>query len=62
MAQKEESPCVNVCELNLENICTGCFRTIDEIAQWGEMDNGQKAMVLQKSLQRKSTGEGNAND
>lgn len=32
-----DSPCINVCVVHPEaRICTGCFRTIDEIAQWSK--------------------------
>nr|WP_272628237.1 DUF1289 domain-containing protein [Sphingomonas sp. QA11] len=30
-----ESPCVNICEMDAASgLCTGCARTIDEIAGW----------------------------
>jgi len=33
-----ESPCINVCVVHPEaRICTGCMRTIDEIATWSRM-------------------------
>jgi len=29
------SPCISVCQMNVDTgLCEGCFRTIDEIAQW----------------------------
>ena len=31
------SPCINVCVLDADGVCQGCFRTIDEIAGWGRM-------------------------
>ncbi|MEL7344995.1 MAG: DUF1289 domain-containing protein [Pseudomonadota bacterium] len=34
-----ESPCVRICMIHPEaKICTGCYRTTDEIALWGRMD------------------------
>ncbi len=33
-----DSPCIQVCVVHpTERICTGCYRTIDEIAQWSRM-------------------------
>ena len=31
------SPCINVCVLDAQPVCTGCGRTIDEIARWAQM-------------------------
>ena len=33
-----ESPCVQICVVHPETrICTGCYRTIDEITNWSRM-------------------------
>lgn len=33
-----DSPCVNICVVHpTERICTGCYRTIDEITQWARL-------------------------
>jgi predicted Fe-S protein YdhL (DUF1289 family) len=41
------SPCVSVCVLDAGgHLCTGCFRTLDEIALWGVLDAGTKRAVL----------------
>ena len=29
-----ESPCVRRCTLDLEDLCVGCGRTLDEILEW----------------------------
>ncbi|HEY0845641.1 MAG TPA: DUF1289 domain-containing protein [Noviherbaspirillum sp.] len=32
---KAPSPCINVCRMDPRTgLCEGCFRTIEEIAQW----------------------------
>jgi predicted Fe-S protein YdhL (DUF1289 family) len=31
------SPCIKVCVLDAAARCTGCGRTIDEIARWAQM-------------------------
>jgi len=46
------SPCVNVCALDEEDICTGCQRTVAEITRWGRMDNHERRDVLRLCHQR----------
>ena len=42
------SPCISVCELDANGrMCVGCFRTLDEIAAWGRMDDVTKREVWQ---------------
>lgn len=41
------SPCVKVCVLDAERrACTGCGRTLDEIARWSEMSDEERAQVM----------------
>lgn len=48
------SPCTSVCRMNAGNgWCEGCFRTLDEIAEWSGMDEAAKRQVLQQITQRK---------
>ena len=43
---KKISPCIGVCELDLESdLCVGCLRTSQEIAMWSQIDN-KKAMQI----------------
>ena len=42
-----DSPCVNICVVHPQaRICTGCYRTLDEIAQWSRMSEEQRRTVL----------------
>jgi len=42
-----QSPCVKICVVHPEaRICTGCYRSIEEIAGWGGMTNEERASVL----------------
>jgi predicted Fe-S protein YdhL (DUF1289 family) len=42
-----DSPCIQVCVVHpSERICTGCFRTIDEIAQWSKMPSEQRDEIM----------------
>lgn len=47
-----KSPCVAVCALDENDVCIGCYRTGQEITDWGEMDNEKKREVLQKVSER----------
>ena len=42
-----DSPCVNVCRMDADNhMCVGCFRTLDEIAQWSRASEDAKRAIL----------------
>jgi len=49
-----KSPCVHVCILNDDDVCTGCFRSGHEISRWGRMSNDEKRQVLVQSQQREA--------
>ena len=53
-----KSPCVAVCALDENDVCIGCYRTGNEITQWGEMDNQAKAEVM-KSVANREADSGN---
>ncbi|NAT37075.1 DUF1289 domain-containing protein [Pseudomonas syringae pv. actinidifoliorum] len=40
------SPCVSICALDEQDICTGCQRTVSEITQWSRMSNDERRVVL----------------
>jgi len=51
------SPCVNICALDDDDICTGCQRTVAEITGWSRMDNDERRKVLSLCHERaKSSG------
>jgi predicted Fe-S protein YdhL (DUF1289 family) len=39
------SPCLKVCQIDLERRCYGCGRTLDEIAAWSSMTLDQRRAV-----------------
>ena len=42
-----ESPCVRVCVVHPEaRICTGCYRTTDEIARWSKMTPEERREIM----------------
>ncbi|VVP75679.1 hypothetical protein PS910_01464 [Pseudomonas fluorescens] len=46
------SPCVSICALDEQDICTGCQRTVAEITRWGRMDNLERRDVLRLCHER----------
>ena len=45
---KIASPCVRNCCLNEEDICIGCFRSIEEICGWSAAEEGEKLKVMEQ--------------
>ena len=44
-----DSPCVNICIVHPHaNICTGCFRTIDEISSWSNMSETERKGIIKE--------------
>lgn len=46
------SPCVSICLLDGSDICTGCFRSADEITDWMLLDDPARLQVLERSRER----------
>jgi predicted Fe-S protein YdhL (DUF1289 family) len=40
-----KSPCINICKLDENKICIGCYRTIDEIAHWTKYTDEEKIQI-----------------
>ncbi|MCF6324053.1 MAG: DUF1289 domain-containing protein [Gammaproteobacteria bacterium] len=47
-----ESPCVRNCCLDSDDVCMGCFRTIDEITGWHVVSAEERKMILKRALER----------
>jgi uncharacterized protein len=51
------SPCINVCNLGPNGCCRGCYRTLEEIAQWTRLDAVRQWAVLHAcEARRAATG------
>ena len=48
-----QSPCINKCSLDQKKICTGCFRSSDEITSWSGFTRLDKKLILKKCLARR---------
>lgn len=41
------SPCINVCRMDAATaLCAGCYRTLEEIAQWSKASDDVKLAIL----------------
>ena len=48
------SPCINVCKMDEQTgLCSGCFRTIDEIAAWAGIDDSRRLSILAAVARRR---------
>lgn len=48
-----ESPCVRNCCLNDDDVCLGCFRSLDEIRLWSNADDSLRAQFLKRAAERR---------
>ncbi|TDJ61745.1 MAG: DUF1289 domain-containing protein [Proteobacteria bacterium] len=50
-----ESPCVDICQLREgQDLCRGCYRTIDEIVRWSTMTPIERRRIMNDLSARKS--------
>lgn len=47
------SPCINICRMDANGLCEGCFRTLDEIACWSIYEDDEKRAVLAQLPERR---------
>jgi hypothetical protein len=41
------SPCISVCVMDrTTGLCSGCLRTLDEIARWGTIDDDARRAIV----------------
>ncbi len=50
-----QSPCIDVCEMNQQGLCSGCLRTRNEIALWGSLTPEQRQQIMDSLLLRRET-------
>lgn len=50
-----QSPCIRNCCLDDDLTCLGCFRSLEEIKEWGIVDNHRRRIILQNAKQRRQT-------
>jgi predicted Fe-S protein YdhL (DUF1289 family) len=51
-----ESPCIRICSIDLATgLCTGCRRTLQEIARWSSMTPGERRRIMHELAARGRT-------
>ena len=49
------SPCIQVCRIDpASGLCSGCLRTLDEIARWSALPDADKLRVWRLIRQRRA--------
>ena len=47
-----KSPCVSICALDEQELCTGCQRSITEIREWRHASNERRKEIIRATEQR----------
>ncbi|MEX0734502.1 MAG: DUF1289 domain-containing protein [Steroidobacteraceae bacterium] len=51
------SPCLNICSLDDRGVCSGCFRTLAEIAEWTRMGASERWATVARAEARRLADE-----
>ncbi len=51
------SPCLNICTLDGQGVCRGCFRTLEEIAGWIRMTPADQWATVERADARRLAAE-----
>ena len=52
--QPVKSPCIEVCSLNDQDVCIGCYRTANEIIEWFSAPDERKREILLSVNERRA--------
>lgn len=48
-----ESPCIGICTMDdATEFCMGCYRKLEEIQGWWDLDNTEKKKIVDVTLER----------
>lgn len=49
-----QSPCINLCKMDSAlSLCSGCFRSLNEITTWSRTDDSARAQILTNVARRR---------
>jgi predicted Fe-S protein YdhL (DUF1289 family) len=51
------SPCLNICSLDEQGVCRGCYRSLDEIAGWTGMTASEQWAAVERAELRRTAAE-----
>lgn len=49
-----DTPCIRQCTLDGDNVCRGCYRTLDEIVAWHDADAKRRRQILTEAARRRT--------
>ena len=52
-ADAAPSPCIGICRLDAQELCVGCRRTLDEIAEWPLATPARRLEIAHESQRRR---------
>ncbi len=44
------SPCIGICEVAADGLCSGCLRDLSEIAAWSQMSDAERTRIMDEVL------------
>jgi predicted Fe-S protein YdhL (DUF1289 family) len=47
------SPCLNICSLDDQGVCRGCYRSLAEIAEWTRMTTEERWATVERAEARR---------
>jgi uncharacterized protein len=53
ISRSVQSPCVRNCCLDDDLTCLGCFRSIEEIKEWGVVGDDRRLVILRNARERR---------
>jgi predicted Fe-S protein YdhL (DUF1289 family) len=48
------SPCISVCRLDEQKVCTGCLRHVEDIREWRAATDERRREIVQLADQRRA--------
>lgn len=57
-----KSPCVQVCTLDENKICMGCYRSVEEVRNWFRFTDKEKKQAIKNADERRRAKDENIFD
>ncbi|ANC93200.1 DUF1289 domain-containing protein [Azospirillum humicireducens] len=52
------SPCIRLCTLDEQEVCVGCYRSLNDIMNWRDLDPAGRLAVLDAADRRRAAAAG----
>lgn len=49
------SPCISVCRLDEQKVCTGCWRHVEDIREWRAATDERRREIVRQADQRRAS-------